>query len=572
MLFAHPTDPAQARAVWIRDLTVLAAVIGGFFLLFLGHRPLAVPSEARYAELAREIVASGDWITPRINGIKYFFKPPLFYWIEAVAVHALGLSEFALRLTTALFALAGCLLAYVAGRKLFDRTTGILAAIVLATTLIWFTLSRIILLDVPVGVFLTLCLLAFLFAVREAPGSRARNVWLYTMYIAAAAATMTKGLIGIVLPGLVIGAWIVLTWNWRLLLEVRLLSGLALFLLIAVPWHVAVGVQTPEFFHFYFVREHWERFTTTVHGRAQPWWFFLAILTAGVFPWIGFLFQSLWRNIERILSRTPEGQAELFLALWFWLILLFFSASDSKLVPYVTPMMVPLALFIGRYLALAFAAPTEWPGLHVGLWVVAGAAALVAVVALAVGIAGARLAPAELADEIERARPVMGWLCLGAVVAAVSIAWALRRRGAGTAFVAAVLAAATFFQGVDTTMAQFQPRSIKPLAAEIASRLAPGDEVIAYRTYPQDLPIYLDRRISVVGWSGELDFGRQIEPATQAWMFDDEAELWRRWQGAGTVYMIIPLHFESTVRPTAEPRYREIARTSRHVLATNRAE
>jgi 4-amino-4-deoxy-L-arabinose transferase-like glycosyltransferase len=379
-------------------------------------------------------------------------------------------------------------------------------------------------------------------------------------------------LIGIVLPGLVIGAWIVLTWNWRLLLEVRLLSGLALFLLIAVPWHVAVGVQTPEFFHFYFVREHWERFTTTVHGRAQPWWFFLAILTAGVFPWIGFLFQSLWRNIERILSRTPEGQAELFLALWFWLILLFFSASDSKLVPYVTPMMVPLALFIGRYLALAFAAPTEWPGLHVGLWVVAGAAALVAVVALAVGIAGARLAPAELADEIERARPVMGWLCLGAVVAAVSIAWALRRRGAGTAFVAAVLAAATFFQGVDTTMAQFQPRSIKPLAAEIASRLAPGDEVIAYRTYPQDLPIYLDRRISVVGWSGELDFGRQIEPATQAWMFDDEAELWRRWHGAGTVYMIIPLHFESTVRPTAEPRYREIARTSRHVLATNRAE
>jgi hypothetical protein len=235
-------------------------------------------------------------------------------------------------------------------------------------------------------------------------------------------------------------------------------------------------------------------------------------------------------------------------------------------------MMVPLALFIGRYLALAFAAPAEWPGLHVGLWVVAGAAALFAVVALAVGIAGARLAPAELADEIERARPVMGWLCLGAVVAAVSIAWALRRRGAGTAFVAAVLAAATFFQGVDTTMAQFQPRSIKPLAAEIASRLAPGDEVIAYRTYPQDLPIYLDRRISVVGWSGELDFGRQIEPATQAWMFDDEAELWRRWHGAGTVYMIIPLHFESTVRPTAEPRYREIARTSRHVLATNRAE
>jgi 4-amino-4-deoxy-L-arabinose transferase-like glycosyltransferase len=572
MLFAHPTDPAQARAVWIRDLAVLTAVIGGFFLLFLGHRPLAVPSEARYAELAREIVASGDWITPRINGIKYFFKPPLFYWIEALSIHALGLSEFALRLTTSLFALAGCLLAYVAGRKLFDRLTGILAATVLATTLIWFTLSRIILLDVPVGVFLSLSLLAFLFAVREPSGSRARNVWLVTMYVAAAAATLTKGLIGIALPGIVIGTWIVLTWNWRMLLEVRLLSGLALFLLIAVPWHIAVGVQTPEFFHFYFVREHWERFTSTVHGRAQPWWFFLVILAAGVFPWTGFLFQSLWRNIERILSRTPEGQAELFLALWFWLILLFFSLSDSKLVPYVTPMMIPLALFIGRYLALAFVEPAKWPGLNVGLWIAAGAAALIALVALVIGIAGARLAPTELADEIERARPVMGWLCLGAVVATVSIIWTMRRHGSGAAFVVAVLAAATFFQGVDTTMAQFQPRSIKPLAAQIASRLEPGDEIIAYRTYPQDLPVYLNRRISVVGWSGELDFGRQISPETQAWMFDDEAELWRRWHGDATVYMIIPLHFEATVRSTAEPRYREISRTSRHVLATNRVE
>lgn len=572
MLFAHSTDPAQARAAWIYDLAALTAVIGGFFLLFLGHRPLAVPSEARYAELAREIVASGDWITPRINGIKYFFKPPLFYWIEALSIHALGLSEFALRLATSLFSLSGCLLAYVAGRKLFDRMTGILAAIVLATTLIWFTLSRIILLDVPVGVFLSLSLLAFLFAVREMHGSRARNVWLYTMYVAAAAATLTKGLIGIVLPGLAIGAWIVLTWNWRLLLEVRLLSGLALFLLITVPWHIAVGMQTPEFFHFYFVREHWDRFTSTVHGRAQPWWFFVVILTAGVFPWIGFLFQALWRNVQRILSRTPEGQAELFLALWFWLILLFFSASDSKLVPYVTPMMIPLAIFIGRYLSLAFASPAEWPGLQIGLWIVAGAAALVALVALVVGIAGARLAPAELTDEIERARPMMGWLCLGATVAAFSIAWALRRRGPGLAFLVAVVAAGTFFQGVDTSMAQFQPRSIKPLARELASRLAPGDEIIAYRTYPQDLPVYLNRRISVVGWSGELDFGRQIEPATQAWMFDDEAELWRRWHGEGTVYMIIPLHFETTVRPTAEPRYREIARTSRHVLATNQVE
>jgi hypothetical protein len=121
-------------------------------------------------------------------------------------------------------------------------------------------------------------------------------------------------------------------------------------------------------------------------------------------------------------------------------------------------------------------------------------------------------------------------------------------------------------------MAGFQPRSIKPLADELRSRLEPSDEVVAYRTYPQDLPVYLDRRVTVMGWSGELDFGRSIEPATQAWMFDDEAEFWRRWNAERTVYMILPTHFESTVRATAEPRYREIARTARYILAVNRAE
>ncbi|MBI3507328.1 MAG: phospholipid carrier-dependent glycosyltransferase [Proteobacteria bacterium] len=572
MLFAHPTDPAQARAAWIRDLAALTLVIGAFFLLFLGHRPLAVPSEARYAELAREIVTSGDWITPRINGTKYFEKPPLFYWIEAIAVLALGLSEFALRLTTALFALGGCLLAYVGGRKLFDRTTGILSAVVLASSLLWFALSRVILLDVPVGFFLSLCVLAFIFAVRSEAGSGARTGWLYTMYVAAAAATLTKGLIGIVLPGLVIGMWIVLTWNWRLLLEVRLLSGLALFLLVTVPWHLAVGFQTPEFFHFYFIHEHWERFTTTIHGRAQPWWFFLAILAGGVFPWVGFLFQALWRNIERAFARDAEGRAELFLALWFWLILLFFSVSDSKLVPYVTTIMVPLAIFLGRYLALAFASPEERPGLRIGLWLVSGTAAAISLLALVVGIFGDRLAPADLADDIERARPLMGWLCAGSLVAALAVAWALRNRGPALAFAFSIVAAGIFFHGVDTSMAQFQPRSIKPLAQEILARAAPGDEVMAYRTYPQDLPVYLNRRISVMGWSGELDFGREIEPATQAWMFDDEAEFWRRWNGEGTVYMIVPTHFEATVRPVAGQHYHEIARTPRHILAVNKAD
>lgn len=572
MLFAQPTDPAQARATWIRDLAVLTVVTAGFFLLFLGHRPLAVPSEARYAELGREMIQSGDWITPRINGIKYFEKPPLFYWLQAAATGLFGMSEFALRLATALFAVAGSVLAYVAGRRIFDRTTGIVASIVMSTSLVWFALARIILLDVPVGVFLSLSLASFLFAIREPPDSRARTVWLYTMYVAAAAATLTKGLIGIVFPGLVIGTWIALTWNWRLLAEVRLAGGLLVFLVLTVPWHVLVGIKSPEFFQFYFIHEHWERFTTTVHGRTQPWWFFFAILIAGSLPWVGFLFQSLWRNLAGALARTDEAKAQLFLALWFWLILVFYSVSDSKLIPYVTPLLVPLALFLGRYLSDTLADREAAGRLLPGFWIVAGIAGVLAAAALAFGIAGARLVGGEIADEIERIRPMLGWVCLGALVACAALVWVLRRRSMVMAFAVTAVAAGAFLLTVDTTMANFQPRSIKPLAVELRARLKPEDEVLAYRTYPQDLPVYLDRRVTVMGWSGELDFGRSIEPATQAWMFDDEAEFWRRWNAGRTVYMILPTHFESTVRATAEPRYREIARTARHILAVNIAE
>ena len=578
-MFAHPTDPTQARPppvppphdrrLWAFDLVVLAVVIGGFFLAFLGARPLGVPSEARYAELGREIVATGDWVTPRINGVKYFFKPPLFYWIQAASIHAFGMSEFALRLATALFAMGGCLLAYVGGRAFFDRPTGLLAAAMLATTLIWFALARIVLLDIPVGVFLSLSLLAFLLAVREP--ARPRAGWLYTMYAAAAAATLTKGLIGIVLPALVIGLWIVLTWNWRLLLRVRLASGLALFLLLTVPWHVAVGVQSPEFWHFYFIREHLERFTSTVHGRYQPWWFFFAILFVGSFPWLGFLGQALARNLKACAVAGPTRGAELFLALWFWAILLFFSISDSKLIPYVTPMMVPLAILLARYVAPGLAQGAAPLGLRIGLWAIACVAALVAVAALAVGIAGPRLASGDLADDLASARPYMGWLCAGAAFAAAAIGGALWRGRQKAAFGLAMAAAAALFLGVDTTMADHQPRSIKPIAAVLNEIAKPHDEIVAYRTYPQDLPVYLGRRIGSMGWSGELDFGRAAEPATKDWMFDDESELWRRWNAERTVYLVVPLMFEANVRAAAGERYAELLRTRRHLLVVNRA-
>lgn len=566
MLVDQTPAPAQERESRALDLLLLTLLIGGFFLLFLGARPLAVPSEARYAELGREIVATGDWITPRINGVEYFFKPPLFYWVQAAFIHAFGMSEFALRLSTALFALAGCLIAYATGCAVYGRKAGIAASLIMATSLLWFGLSRVILLDVPVGVFLSLSLMAFLFAIKAPEGGRARNGWLYTMYAAAAGATLTKGLIGIVLPGLVIGLWVVLTWNWKLLLKVKLLPGFALFLVLTVPWHVAVGIENPPFWHFYFVREHWERFTSTVHGRTQPWWFFAAVMVAGFFPWTVVVLQAFARNFRALAGRAENWRDELFLALWFWAIFLFFSASSSKLIPYVTPIVAPLAVFAGRYVAEALESGAK--SLRWALWTLTGIAGALAIAAIVVALGHERLFKGDTAEDVAAVAPVLPWLALGAAIATAALVWALRRSTL-TALVVAGIAGAVFLQGVDVTMAGQQPRSTKPLALELNKVLTPADEVVTFRTYPQDLPVYLNRRVSVFQWSGELDFGRQWED-TSAWMFDDPAELWRRWHGERTVYMILPERFESDVRAGAGERYVELARTRRAILIVNR--
>src|SRR5947199_3447751 len=192
---APPSDSFQGpRGFWGRDLLLLAF---GFALLFgphLGRRALWSPDEGRYAEIPREMVASGDYVTQRLNGIKYFEKPPLFYWAEAGALRLFGPEEWALRLAPALFALLGVLAVYAAGRRLYGRRAGLGAGAVLATSPLWFGLGEAITLDMAVSSLLTLAFLAFLFASRAETVWR-RRLWIWAFYAAAALATLTKGLI-----------------------------------------------------------------------------------------------------------------------------------------------------------------------------------------------------------------------------------------------------------------------------------------------------------------------------------------------------------------------------------------
>lgn len=561
-----PTLPPQtddSKRSWKQDLVILTLILGALFGFALGERALWDPDEGRYTEIPREMLETGDYVTPRLNGVKYFEKPVLFYWQQALAIKAFGLNEWAARLWPALFALAGCLVVYAAGRRLYGRRAGLLAAGVLATSPLYYFLARVITLDMAVTALLTAAMLAFLMGYRAPPGA-ARRWYFWGFYALTALATLTKGLIGIVIPGMVIGAWMVLLGQWRLLRSIYLPSGLALFLLIVVPWHVLVSQANPEFAQFYFIHEHFQRYLTTVHQRYQPAWSFIPVLLLGIYPWTAFLLQAIGDALPDSWRQRRQHPDALFLMLWAGVVFAFFSFSSSKLIAYILPVLPPLALLIGRYLARL----PETPGMRSAWWALLGAGLALALTLMLMP----RWYPGEGSQAIEFGatfggliRAFSGFFLATAIVAAVFIR--LRRPAAAVTALVLISAVALSFAAVSFT-ALDDRYSVKSLVMALKPRLQPADEVMAYRTYYQELPVYLGRRVTVVEWRGELEFGTRQED-TSAWMIDD-ATFWRRWQGANNVYLITRRENYESLRASNRARFHLLAQTRENVLISNK--
>jgi len=543
----------------LRDLIILVFLTALLFGAFLGSRPLSVPDEGRYVEIPREMVVTGDWTTPRLNGVKYFEKPPLFYWFEAVLIKLFGLSEWSVRLGPALFALFGCVAVYYAGARMFGWRTGLLSAVVLATSILYYALSRLISLDMPVSVLLTASLLSFLLGTREPVGNTRRSFF-WGFYAFAALATMTKGLIGIVLPGMIIFSWMFIMNEWRVLRSMHLISGSVIFLAIAAPWHILVQRANPEFFDFYFIREHFQRYLTKVHHHYKPAWFYIPILIGGLFPWSVFLFQAVRHAVPPGSWKDRKNYtSEIFLLLWALLIFLFFSASSSKLIPYLLPVLPPLALLIGKYLSDGWARNVLW-GFRTG----SIAYSIISVV-LAIGLFIVhRYVPAlNTSGMTVVCWTVGGWLLLGSIAAWTS-------RGISTVnrvFIHIVLAFSVFFMTGSAIAPQLDTRSLKAFAQILKPLLRPGDEIMHYRNYYQDLPVYLERRMTLVEWRGELDFGMTIEDVS-GWMID-EAELWRRWRGPARIFLLSGIRDADAMRAVKDRPFFLIAQNKNTVILCN---
>lgn len=533
-----------------QDLAFIITVFTLAYGFMLGSRPFAVPDEGRYAEIPREMLLFWDFVTPHLNHIVYFEKPPLFYWLQAFSLWLFGLNEWAARIPTALMGLLGCIVTYLGCIPLFNQRTARLAAFIQGTALLYFGMAHLNTLDMTLSVFITGSFLCFLNAIQQ-NHTAPKPIYLYGMYIFAACAVMTKGLIGIIFPCMIIGTWIMISNQWRILKHVKLLTGLLLIFLLVAPWHIMMELRNPGFNWFYFFDQHFLRYITPNAGRNKPLWFLPLISIAAFFPWICFLPQAIQYHIKH-----SSGPIKLLFLLWPSLIFLFFYLSHSQLIPYVLPIIPPLAILTAQYFDAQWNQSTQ--GLTWGLCILFTLNCLIAsgfCIALYFNIA----------PELNQASILL-------IIAALIISWGslamlFYRTQLFVLFSLLITTTLLFFTLLIIAFPKIDDRSVKPLATLLNKIATPTARIVHYYMYYQDAPFYLQRRVDVVGWINEFATGMRFQNTTD-WMLDDST-FWKRWDSSQPYYMLTERStFHRMLEKSPHPLY-IIAQTKRNMLISN---
>ncbi|BCL75329.1 hypothetical protein JHS3_10650 [Jeongeupia sp. HS-3] len=498
------TDFANKR--WPKWLLFISFAVLWFSTL--GYRKLISPDEGRYAEIGREMLASGDWLTPRLNAIKYFEKPILQYWATAANFKLFGETEFAARLWPGLTGFIAIIALYFTAKRLFRRrndaeTRAVGASVMLASSLWWIGNGHFLSLDMGVSSFLAIALFAFVWAQQDDASPRENRNAMLVAWGAIALAVMSKGLIGLVFPGGTLIIYSLWTRDWKPWTRMHFVKGIALLLLITAPWFVMVSRTNPEFAHFFFIHEHFQRFATDEARRDGSWWYFVPVLLAGMLPWTALLPQIIRAGW---LSRPSQRfQAQRFLLAWAVLIFLFFSKSQSKLPSYILPMFPALALLAGY--TLIELRRRSW------LWLSG--------TMLTLGIAMMVAAPFIAAKGSDKTPQIYNaafsqWALIGGIVITVTALFALWSAIRHRFDLTLIALAASGLIGAQIPMLGHNEfaatNSSYHLIDVIKPQLKADSTVYMYRYYDQTVPFYLKRPVQLVDYTDEFKLGQTQEP------------------------------------------------------------
>jgi 4-amino-4-deoxy-L-arabinose transferase-like glycosyltransferase len=508
--------------VWTLFLAFAAVLIG-----ILKLRTLVPPDEGRYAEMAREMFTTGDWVTTRLNGIKYFEKPPLQTWMNALSFELFGLGDWQARLWTGLCGLLGVGLTGYAGARVFGQRVGFYAALVLGSSFYWVACSQVNSLDMGLSGMMTVALCALLIAQRDDATPLEQRNWMLVCWAGMALSVLSKGLIGLVLPGGVLFFYTLFARDWKIWTRLHLVKGLLLFLLIAAPWFVLVGLRNPEQPHFFFVHEHFDRFLKTEHHREAAWWVFFALLAIGSVPWVGVLVQSLILGAKR-----EEGalrfKPRLLVLVWVAFIVLFFTKSNSKLPGYIVPVFPGVALLVAHYLDV---------GSRRGRMLTAGLTALLGAAMLGFVPFMLRLARHPGEDVLFAA--YQPWALAAGLVLLIGGGLAMLYTRQMQRDLTVLVLAIAGFAATELLLTGFEPigqvragANLLP-AIKAAGAADPAVRVYSVGIYEQSLTYYLGRTVTLVDYTDEFSFGLEQQPELAIPARPAFIDAWRRDAAAG---------------------------------------
>jgi 4-amino-4-deoxy-L-arabinose transferase-like glycosyltransferase len=460
-------SPDPPAASWRRWIVVLLAVCAFLDLYRLGVPALFDQDESQYGEIAREMAESGDPVTLRVNGQPWFVHPPFYIWLVVAASRILGFSEFSIRIWSVVFSVLAVYATVLLGRDLFNPRVGLLAGAVLAVTLQYLFQSRLAVFDTVLIAWMLLALRAFFRAYRS--GRKEEYV---QFFLFAGLATVTKGPIGLVLPGLVAAAFVTVRRAWGRWREVPWAEGLGIYAVVGLSWYVVETVRYGWTFVATNVGAYTiGRFFGVVEQHSGPWFFYVPVALLGAFPWTTFWPAAAAMHLRR--WRTDDGSLAVLLGTG--IPLLFYSAAQTKLPGYIMPIFAFSAIGVAAVWDAALERGRDRR-------IVSGAAWLLVLVGTLFWAAAAFLG-ARYPGPFRAAGPVL-LIPAGVLVAGAMTALGLAVRGATIAAFAAFCAmmAVAWFALVTWAMPLVEAeKPIRPLASAIRAALSPGDRIVAFK-------------------------------------------------------------------------------------------